>query len=424
MPTQGNIMQGRIEDGKCVFFLEGRVVQENVRSLERELQDLLKTHPDRDFILDAQSLDYISGKGLRALLKLVNESAGQCRVRNVSDAVYALLETAGVTELINVETPIGHVSAEGAVRGSGECGNAVLPRRVSTDGSQVLGAGRSSTVYQVDSETLVKKYDEHVPVEAIRKEMRQARTAFVSGIPTAMPRELVRADDSYGIIFELIAPAVTVGSAITEHAERFDEIAKKFTELLKQIHRTRIGEGNGFPAERDIWLCWVEGMRPHYSEAEIGFLREMVSGIPERGTMVHCDFHENNVLVSGNDLILIDMADIGYGHPIFDLAGGAFRAHASLIPGRRAHHGLSAEDMLLFWKAVLRYYFDTDDPEKLDKIQDMCRAFGLVRSALFPMKHVHIGDELRQIHIDDAKRNLFPRQGWALRQLGNLGQFF
>ena len=297
-------------------------------------------------------------------------------------------------------------------------------RHVSTSNYQVLGAGRSSTVYQVDSGTIIKKYDARVPIETIRKEMEQARMAHSSGIPTAIPFDLVRADDSYGIIFERIVPGDTVGHTITEHMERFDEITKEYTELLKQIHRTSVGEESCFPAEKDIWLSWVEGMKPYYSEAEIDFLRGMVCGIPERSTMVHCDFHENNVLVSGDDLTLIDMVDIGYGHPIFDLAGGAFRAHVSLIPGRRAHHGFSAENMQLFWGAVLRYYFDTDDSETLNEIQDMCLAFGLVRSALFPMKHAHIGDELRQIHIDDARQNLFPRQDWALQQLGNLERFF
>ena len=297
-------------------------------------------------------------------------------------------------------------------------------RRVSTDNCQVLGAGRSSTVYQIDSEVIVKKYDKRVPVEKIRKEMERARKAHMAGIPTATPFDLVRADDSHGIIFERIVPGHTIGSTITEHMEHFDEIARKYTELLKQIHHTRVGEDDCFPAEKGIWLSWVEGMEPYYSKAEVAFLREMVQGVPERNTMVHCDFHENNVLVSGDDLVLIDMADIGYGHPIFDLAGGAFRAHVSTIPGRQAHHGLTAANMQRFWETVLRYYFDTEDLEKLNEIADMCLAFGLVRSALFPMKHVHIGDELRQIHIDDVRQNLFPRQDWALQQLGSLGRFF
>lgn len=297
-------------------------------------------------------------------------------------------------------------------------------RHVSTEHCRILGAGRSGVVYQIGPETILKKFDEHVPIEKIRKEMEMAGKAFAIGLPTAMPLDLVRADGSYGVVFERITPADTLGKTITEHRERRDELTGKFTELLKRIHHTRVEKEDGFPPEKEIWLEWAEGMAPYYSEADNGFLREMLQGIPERNTLVHCDFHENNVLVSGNDLAVIDMADLGYGHPIFDLAGGAFRAHASLIPGRQAHHGFSAAEMQRFWQTVLRDYFETEDPEELNRIQDVCCAFGLVRSALFPMKHVQIRDELRQIHIDDARRNLFTRKDWALRQLENLGQFF
>ncbi len=394
--------QETIEDGKYVFFLEGRISQENAGLVEHKLQDFVKMHPNCDFILDAQKLEYISSAGLRAILKVIQKGV-KITIKNATDMVYSTLEMTGFTELVHVEKSLRHIS---------------------TDNCKILGAGRSSVVYQIDSESIVKKYDKHVSIELVRREMNQARQAFVSGIPTAIPFDIVRADDSYGLVFEQIAPAITVGKAIQEHMERFDEITGKYTELLKQIHHTHIGEKTCFLAEKDIWLGWVEGMKPYYSEEEIEFLRLMVSGIPDRKTMVHCDFHENNVLVFKGNLILIDMADIGYGHPIFDLAGGAFRAHASLIPGRKAHHGFSAEDMQLFWKTVLRYYFDTEDTEKLHKIQDMCYAFGLVRSALFPMKHVHINDELRQLHINDVRENLFPRQDWALQQLENLSRFF
>lgn len=392
-----------IQNGKCAFFLEGRVTLENAPSLEKKLSEVLKTHPDHELIIDAQNLIYISSAGLRVLLRLIKGTPKRFVIRNVSEPVYSTLEMTGFTELADVKK---------------------LIRRISTDNCRVLGAGRSSTVYQLDSETIVKKYDEYVPIEKIHKEMEQARKAFVFGIPTAIPFDLVQADESNGLVFELIAPADTVGKTITEHRERFDELTKKYTELLKRIHHTHIEEKDNFPATKDIWLKWLEGMVPYYSETEIGFLRKMICSLPDRNTMVHCDFHENNVLVFGNELVLIDMADIGYGHPVFDLAGLAFRAHASLIPGRKAHHGLSAEEMQLFYKTVLSYYFETEDPERLNKIQDICYAFGLVRSALFPMKHIHISDELRQLHINDAKINLFTKKDWALQQLSDLGQFF
>ena len=50
----------------------------------------------------------------------------------------------------------------------------------------------------------------------------------------------------------------------------------------------------------------------------------MIAAVPERSTMVHCDFHAGNVMYQRGEIVVIDMADIGYGYPIFDLAGKIF----------------------------------------------------------------------------------------------------
>lgn len=97
--------QGYSEDGKYVFFLEGRITLENIQSLEQELQQLLETHPNQNLILDALKLDYISSKGLRALLNVIRKSAVKATIRNASETVYSVLETAGVTDLAYVDVP-------------------------------------------------------------------------------------------------------------------------------------------------------------------------------------------------------------------------------------------------------------------------------------------------------------------------------
>lgn len=391
------------EDGKCVFFLEGRISAENSDLLKKKLTELMEAQPDSEILLDARKLEYISSAGLRVFLGLMKKCGKKISIRNVSVGIYDILDMTGFTEIMNVERQM---------------------ESISTKNCKFLGAGRSSNVYRLNSETIVKKYDPHVPIEKIRREMTLARKAFIYGISTAIPFDIVKADDSLGVVFELIAPADTVGNTISAHMERFEELTKKYTALLKQLHHTKLEDKEKFPSIADTWMGWLEGMKPYYSEEEIKLMEEMLRGVPQRVTLVHCDYHENNVLVQNDELFLIDMADIGYGHPIFDLAGGAFRAHTCLIPGRGARYGLSVENMQVFWKTVLRYYFETEDSGTLHQIQEMCDAFGLLRSALFPMKHVQISEELRLLHVNDARTNLFPRRDWALQQVKNLTQFF
>ena len=298
-------------------------------------------------------------------------------------------------------------------------------RSMSVDNCLRIGEGRSSRVYQIDADTIVKAYKSGVSLIRIQREIKQARKAFLDGIPTAEPFDMVRvsdafSEDTYGVIFENV-DADTIGHYITEHPEQMDVVAAQFTKLLKRIHQTYIGPGVGFRPMKRMWLGWLAGMREHFTEDETAFMKEMLLAVPYRDTMVHCDYHENNVLYRNGELVLIDMADIGYGHPIFDLAGMAFRAHVSLIPGRNAHHGLTPENMNRFWEAELKCYFME---EAFEEARDICNAFGYLRSALFPIKHSEISRELLELHVRDARDNLLSNRKWAMEQAKKLEIFF
>lgn len=188
--------------------------------------------------------------------------------------------------------------------------------------------------------------------------------------------------DIYGVVFEMIANADTVGRTITAHLDQFDEITEKFVATYKIIHSTDI------------------------KEYETALLHKMIDTIPDRTTMVHCDFHAGNVMYQEGQIVVIDMADIGYGHPIFDLAGNARYSGSAT---RQKVHGMTQENMLRFRDKLLTLYFNIKDDDTLAKVKEMCDAFGLLRGALFPMKHRQIAPELKAFHVEETRKNLFPR---------------
>ena len=118
------------------------------------------------------------------------------------------------------------------------------------------------------------------------------------------------------------------------------------------------------------------------------------------------------------------IAGIGYGHPIFDLAGGAFHARYSYFPKRQKVHGMCEADMLRFWDTLLRMYFNVSDEKKLAEIKEMCSAFGLLRGAIFPMKHVQIDPETKAFHVEETRKYLFPRMDWAMEQVHKIEEMF
>ena len=71
---------------------------------------------------------------------------------------------------------------------------------------------------------------------------------------------------------------------------------------------------------------------------------EAIDRIPYRNTFVHNDFHTKNIMVSGDDLILIDVGDAGLGHPIIDFLFSY--TQFVLLAGECAEHGSNIHEMI------------------------------------------------------------------------------
>ncbi len=394
------------ENNVCTIFLEGEINAQNVPALQRELDAIFAAQSGKEFIFEAKNLTYISSAGLRLLLGMQKKLGNRkITVSNVSREVYDIFDMTKFTELMNVERAL---------------------REIDVAGAEVVGKGRSSTVYRIGAETIVKLYASGVPLAKIKQEIDLAKKAFIIGIPTAISYDLVTADGAYGVIFEMLDNADTVGRTITAHPEQFDEIMEKFVAVYKTMHSTDIEEVGGFASLKETWNKWADGMEATnaFTQTETGMLKEMIEAIPDRSTMVHCDFHAGNVMYQKGEIVVIDMADIGYGHPIFDLAGGAFHARYSGSATRQKVHGMNQEYMLRFWDKLLSLYFATDSEEKLAEIKEVLGYFGLLRGALFPMKHVQIAPELKAFHVEESRKHLFPNMDKALAATSRLSELF
>jgi uncharacterized protein (TIGR02172 family) len=254
---------------------------------------ILAEHPDKRVIFDADHLHYISSSGLRVLLMLQKmKEPEKLTVRNVGKGLFYIFQMTGFCKIMDIQ---------------------IKKREINLEGATIIGHGQSSTVYRIGEETVVKLYNPHVPLEKIHQEKEFARNAFVAGIPTAISYDLVKCGYTYGAVFEMVDHADTVGHTLTEHPEEFDSIMRKFVEIYQIIHHTLLRKEDGFVSLKDTWKAWVNGMGANgsFTTDETAMLKEMISAIPERSTMVHCDFHAGNVMHS---LSLHSRGGAGRGH--------------------------------------------------------------------------------------------------------------
>ena len=345
------------DNNEMTVFLKGRIDSSNASAAESSISEGL-TGFSGQLTLDASDLEYISSAGLRVILRLKKSNA-TTRIINASSEVYEIFDMTGFTEMMDISKAY---------------------RKVSVEGCEVIGEGANGKVYRIDPDTIVKVYKNHDALEEIHNERELARKAFVMGVPTAIPYDVVQVGDLYGSVFELLN-AKSFAKLMIEHPENTDEYAKDSVAILKTIHSTNLKPGE-LPDKKKEALVWAEFCRD-YLPAEIGDkLVRLVSEVPDTLNMLHGDYHIKNIMRQNGENLLIDMDTLAMGHPIFEFAaiylayiGFSCINHENI----KVFLGIPYEQGMQFWKATLRYYFDTEDEAALQDIENKAAIIGYAR---------------------------------------------
>ncbi len=353
-------MESKLEQGTLTIALPPRINSDNAGEVEKELFALVEQSGAKAVVLDAAGADYISSAGLRVILKL-KKAVADSKLVNVSQVVYDTLSVTGFTEIIDVERAI---------------------REISVEGCEKIGEGIAGVIYRLDRDTIVKLYKQ-MTLDRIRREIEIAKQAFIKGVPTAISYDIVRCGERCGVVFELINSSA-LAAAIMAAPERFDEYLDKYVALLKTVHSTTFSDVTSVWVN-DVFKKDLELIRDRLTDQEWQGVMDFIDLIPRRDTMVHNDIHARNIMLQGDELLLIDMDDVMYGHPIFDLGGvyGAYTSYKTAPPEFKVTElvGLSAEMCDKFLDAFLRRYFSGYTEEELTTIVKGVRAAGILRAA-------------------------------------------
>jgi anti-sigma B factor antagonist len=90
------------EDGRALFYLEGKLDTSTSQELEDELNGALDGVTE--LTLDLEKLDYVSSAGLRVILsaqKTMNHQ-GEMKVINVNQTIMDIFEVTGFLEILTV----------------------------------------------------------------------------------------------------------------------------------------------------------------------------------------------------------------------------------------------------------------------------------------------------------------------------------
>ena len=294
------------DKNELIIELGERIDYSNAAELETEIGKAMKSHPGLPLCLDADRLTYISSAGLRVLMKLRKEQANGLTVRNVSGEVYEIFETTGMNQIISIQKKL---------------------RAISVDGCEVIGQGASATVYRLDEDTVVKIYnggEEMLP--AIEEDQKRARQAFISGIPTAIPLGAVRAGDRFGAAFEMI-DVHNLNDVVKKDHAALSWIIPRYAAFIKSLHMKEAYDGQ-LPSARDHYFELLDVFAPRLTESVLARLRELLGKMPDDRHVLHGDPQLKNIMLSGDEMMMIDLDHLCAGNPVFEF-GALFATYVA-----------------------------------------------------------------------------------------------
>ena len=348
----------RIDKDILYIAVEGRIDASNAAEAEEKIFNIKNDNTGKHIVVDADKLEYISSAGLRVILRLRKEEP-KLAIINVAPDVYEVFDMTGFTDMVTVEKAY---------------------QRMSVEGCEFIAKGANGAVYRYDAETILKTYFAKDALPEIKQERENARKAFVLGINTAIPYGIVRVDDGYGTVTELLN-ATSVTKLIRQNPDDMTQASKYYIDMLKSIHALEVADGE-VPDMKETALAWADFVAPHLPEEQGKKLRALVDAVPKQNPLLQGDYHTNNIMVQNGEPLLIDMDTLCMGHPVFELGSmfNAFIGYSELDHQvTMDFFGYTHETAEKFWDMSLKMYLGTEDEEVCRNVAEKAMIIGYTR---------------------------------------------
>ena len=344
-------MRHELKDNVLTVYFEGELNSFNADNIEKEVKAVVDNEKFNDLVLDFSSLRYISSAGLRIILKL-KQQFPTTSIVECSLEVYDILNMTGFVNIMSVKKAL---------------------KRLYISGAEIIGEGFFSTVYRIDKDTIVKVFNRTSDPEQIERELKLAKQAFVLGIPTAISYDIVKVDEKLGVRFEML-DCISLKNAFVKYPEKYDELVDKYVAFLKKINTTECLNVE-VPDMKQFFLRKIDEIKGLLPEKYYLKSKKMLEGIPEAKTFIHGDCQFKNIMVQGDEFLLIDMDTLSVGNPMFELAliRAPYVAFEEDDPGNSERFlGVSGEFVNKMYNDIVERYYGKNEQVIKDKLEIIC----------------------------------------------------
>ena len=330
----------------------GKDVRANAsRLLERTLAK--KPDPTGPLIIDLMGVEELSFADLRSLLGAALDGWA-VQLVNAAPNVLFRIQDSGAGAILDANP---------------------VPMSITLDGWRKTGEGFTADSYfNEDGDRMLKLFKDFIPASDALAEKRCSRVAIGMGIPVPAAGELVSVGNRGGLIFELLHEKKSIARALADDPEHFEDYIARYARAAKKLHSTPCNKMVfGSAHER---ACAMVSASPLITERKKADVIRFLDGVEETGTCLQGDFQIGNAVISGNQLLFIDLGMFAYGNPLYDLGFLYFTGHNSNAEYADMLYHNTPENLLKAWFLFVKHYFGVETEKEIAEIDEMVAPFG------------------------------------------------
>ncbi|WP_367898851.1 phosphotransferase family protein [Leptospira sp. WS58.C1] len=194
-----------------------------------------------------------------------------------------------------------------------------------------LAIGRSAEILEYGPSKILKLFFKDTPSSEIDTEYSNSVIAFSTGATSMKCHEKVKIGDRKGLVFDRLE-----GISLTKLPDKkpltFFSLSKTLADLHLDLHNKKTKKMKDIRSEAIKTLS--REPISFLSKEEKKVAKQLLGSLPEGSSILHLDFHPENVVVTKDSFVIIDWMTALRGDPAADVASTVFLFQdAELWPG-------------------------------------------------------------------------------------------
>lgn len=229
-----------------------------------------------------------------------------------------------------------------------------------------------------DPGVILKLFSENISKSYVEHEFNFSQAVADAGIRSPEALEMVSCGKRWGIVFKRILHKKSFSRLSGEYPEKIPELAKRLSDMAKDLH-SKPAEGTPFPGALPFFRRILEEntiiddeMRAKMQKA----LREIET--EDRNTLLHGDFHFGNAITDGKEDFFIDLGNLSYGNPKFDISMFYLVTHYGTEEILQYNFHMTIPQATEFWEEFKKSYYGRAIPD--EELAPLLRNYLLVRT--------------------------------------------